>query len=155
MQKRSWPIAAGAAWLLWGILCVLGPGLPAQAAGKKEMTGTWYAELKEAGQFNGKRYDIRRQLTTNRADGTKVVTFRYYAGAQLLGEVVTNYRWGAENDVYWTECQTTNSGGSFAPCAGRIEYDLVAASAYTLRYKSRQSGITYDLTRVREDFRLP
>ena len=77
------------------------------------------------------------------------------AGAQVLGQVVMSYTWGADNDVYWTECRTTDSSGSVAPCTGRVEYDLLSASQKTLRYKGRQSGITYDLIRVADDFRLP
>jgi uncharacterized caspase-like protein len=63
--------------------------LPTAAKTKSQIVGTWYAEVRQTGQFVGRRYDFRRQLTTNRLDGTKVVTFHYYAnGKRLPGEKV-------------------------------------------------------------------
>jgi hypothetical protein len=144
-----------------GILCLaLFCGLAAsmrdsRAAGLKEMVGAWHAEIRGDSSVEGRKYNIRRQIELNRADGTKIVTFRYYAGNKRIFEQIITFSWGAENDVYWAVCQSVASDGRVQSCSQRTEYDILSVDDQTLRYRSRSSGTTYNHKRVEDNFRLP
>lgn len=132
----------------------LGPAsAPAQT--QEQFVGTWYAEMREESTIYDKPYDMRRELLHNRNDSTKTNTNRYYRGAELVAETVATYRWGVDNGVYWTVCQTVLANGQASICSTRNEYDIVSTSARELRYKSRRSGTVYSMIRVTEDFTLP
>lgn len=136
--------------------CVLAiSGRDGHAAGMKEMLGSWYAEVQENKTFDGKKYTLRRQIELNRADGSKVVTFRYYAGKRRIGETIVSFKWGAEDNVYWAVCQSEVSDGRVKTCSWRTEYDILSVDDQTLRYKSRDSGTIYNHKRVDGGFRLP
>jgi hypothetical protein len=142
------------------ILCVLGFATSlvchqAMAAGMKEMLGNWYAEVRENSTFQGKRYTLRQQIELNRPDGTKIVMFRYYAGNLQIGESVITFAWGAADNVHWAVCQTEVTNGHVTPCSWRTEYDILSANEHELRYRGRQFGTIYSLTRVSDDFLLP
>ena len=126
-----------------------------RAAGMKEMLGSWYAEVQENKTLDGKKYTLRRQIELNRADGSKVVTFRYYAGKRRIGETIVTYKWGAEDNVYWAVCQSEVSDGRVKACSWRTEYDILSVDDQTLRYKSRSTGTIYNHKRVDGGFRLP
>ena len=117
--------------------------------------GTWYSETKEDSTYAGKKYDIRRQVAINRADGTKTNTFRFYAGSQVVGEDIITYSWGVDKGTYWTVCRTVIRNNKAESCSDRQEYDAVSATATETRYRSRSSGRTYTTLRVNDNFKLP
>ncbi len=135
-------------------LLTLAPS-PARAQSQADFVGTWYSETPGEGTFQGKAYDMRRELLHNRPDSTKTNTNRYYQGATLVGESTATYAWGVANGVYWTECRTVISGSQSSVCSTRNEYDIVSVSAREIRYTSRRSGTTYSMIRVSDDFQLP
>ena len=125
-----------------------------QAASREELTGLWYSHLNEEGTVDGVSYTFRCQVVNNRADGTKETRFRYYAGDQLVYELVASYRWGVENNVFWAECVTATARGRTNRCSGRFEYDVLSVTPRLFQYKSRQTGIIYEAIRVEEGSRM-
>jgi hypothetical protein len=128
----------------------------ARAADRDAWVGVWYVEVKEDGDVYGKKYNIRRELIVNRADGSKVNTFRYYQSNRIVTEVITTYsRWGVDNGVYWTDCQAVLHDGAQRACSAHNEYAVVSVTPREIRYKSKQTGILYAIQRVTDSFRLP
>jgi TonB family protein len=123
-----------------------------KAASINDMTGKWYSETTEDKLFDG---TIRKDLAVSRADGTKTITARYYAGNQCVAERIATFKWGVHNNVYWTECQTLRKYGAALACSPRLEYELISVTPNEFQYKSRKSGITYTNRRVSDDFDLP
>ncbi|ODM75295.1 hypothetical protein A6452_37375 [Bradyrhizobium elkanii] len=123
-----------------------------KAANINDMTGKWYSETTEDKLFDG---TIRKDLAVSRADGTKTITARYYAGNQCVAERIATFRWGVDNNVYWTECKTLRKYGAALACPARLEYELISVTPNEFQYKSKKSGITYTNRRVSDDFDLP
>jgi len=132
-------------------------GRSGQAASMSELVGNWFSETTEDKNkvVDGKPYTIRRELLINRADGTKSNIQRYYSGARLVTEVITTFKWGVNDNLYWAECQTVLYKGAATPCSDRYEYELISVSAQQIQYKSRKTGVTYVSRRVRDNYRLP
>ena len=128
-----------------------------QAASMSDLVGSWYSETTEDKNkvVGGKRYTIRRELLINRADGTKSNIERFYSGSQLVDEAITTYKWGVDDNLYWSVCQTSIYRGAATPCSDRFEYDLISVTAQLFKYKSRRTGVTYESRRVPDDFHLP
>lgn len=123
-----------------------------KAASINDMTGKWYSETTEDKSFGGA---IRKDLAVNRADGTKTITFRYYAGDQCVAERIVTFKWGVDNNVYWTECQTLRRYGAALVCPGRLEYELISVTSNETQYRSKKDGIAYTNRRVSDDFDPP
>jgi hypothetical protein len=139
------------------VLFALIASTPLQAVADRPAAwvGAWFSETKENKDVGGDKYDVRRELLVNRADGTKTNTFRYYDNGRLVKEFVVTYEWGVDGKTYWSVCRTILVSGDTTPCSARFEYDIVAVSAREIRYKSRKTGIDYTAIRVADDFKLP
>ena len=120
-----------------------------------DMVGRWYHELKEAGTFDGVPYTIRRQIESNRPDGTKTAQFRFYDNCRLVGELVNELDYFVQNGVYRTRCTAIIKGGQRYACDETSHYDLRSADAEHISYANRSTGILYRHTRVGADFALP
>ena len=132
-------------------------GRNGQAASMSELVGSWYSETTEDKNkvIDGKRFTIRKELVINRADGTKTNIQRYYSGTLLVFESVATYRWGVNNNLHWSVCQTVLYKGATKSCSERFEYDLISVSAQQYEYRSRGTGVIYVSRRVPDYFRLP
>ena len=129
----------------------------AQAANMSNLIGQRFTEVREDKNkvINGKSYMVRKELLINRADGTKTNIERYYAGSHRVSETIVTYKWGVENNVYWSVCQTVLENGTASACSYRSEYNIISAAPQEIRYKSRTTGVTYASRRVPDRFRLP
>lgn len=145
----------GASALTFFVFIFLMLSTLSKAASINDMTGKWYSESKEEKSFEGENYTIRKELAINRADGTKTIVFRHYAGDQCVAERTVAYRWGVNNNVYWTECQTVGINERALACSDRQEYELISVTPKEVQYKSRNNGVTYTNRRVSDDFSLP
>ena len=108
-----------------------------KAANINDMTGKWYSETTEDKLFDG---TIRKDLAVSRADGTKTITARYYAGNQCVAERIATFRWGVDNNVYWTECKTLRKYGAALACPARMEYELISVTPNEFQYKSKKAA---------------
>ena len=136
------------------VLIALSP-VHVRAQAPQAWIGSWYSETREDKLIDGKKYDIRRELLVNRGDGTKINTFRYYNGGQVVTEAVVTYVWGVDNNVFWTVCRTVLMNGEATACSVRFEYDVISTTVREIRYKSRQTAIEYSILRVADEFKLP
>ena len=124
--------------------------LPAMAA---DVPASWVGSWQlEATYPKGQLYDTRRELHVYKADGTKIVTGRFYSKSK----VVAVY-WGIDGNVYWAVCRTKEAleDNGPQPCDQRSEYEVISADARELRYRSPRNGATYTLQRVKDGFKLP
>jgi hypothetical protein len=132
-----------------------GSGVKSLAAGANAWIGTWYSETAENNIVDGKKYIIRREVLVFHDDVTMSATFRFYNGMALVDEFTKTTAWGVDGGVFSINCRTVLQYGSAAPCSENSRYDVVSVTPKEIRYKGKESGITYSILRVETDFRLP
>lgn len=141
-----------AATLLGTVLYLLAAAAPAQS---QSLVGSWYGEIAQTGNIEGRSYDLRRWLRTNFPDGRQLLVFRYYLDGQLQVEEQSQGKWSLENGVYTTICESFSLGGKVRSCIGKVEYDMSVLNEREMQYRSRSSGLTYRMVRVPTGYRLP
>jgi hypothetical protein len=126
------------------LLALLSSTLPSSAQTGSDLVGRWCGELAIKNNLN---VDSQRWIRVTRSDGTQTVTFRFYRGNSVVGELVRNDVWSFANGIYRTECRSSTVYGRPMRCEEPHEYIMHRLNSLEMEYTHRASGTHFRAVR--------
>jgi hypothetical protein len=141
---------ASAAFAFWAIVAMAIPQFT-YALERTDLIGSWY------GEYQYDRFVFARFLAVRRADGTMIVTYRYYKNGAFFSAAKSVGCWEFKDGQYATCYGATNARVETPPKMNR--YEVIKYENNEFCYRSTQNdqfhGTTYCVKRVQEGYELP